>query len=1099
MLSQSKDFVAHKIVQSPLMRKQTVNIAFGISLEIGDLLATSLPSVSFVSPVWTQAGVQVGVEVKGLLAKASLKVSAPESKGELLVKVDGTFHGNYNIAVVDKRITVGVGSLVTPKLHVQPTLELSCVSPGFWSSVPCAAISALNGDVPGWLVDTILFFTRSHVEQLLQDIIEQKLDANLRTLPNRIQILSSREAQVQLTLTPLGMLQSLDFKAASYHILAEKSPEALPEEISVPGLALENHSNTKMFAMALSKSVPNSLFAVLHESGALSHTVFPQDLPNNSLFALDTLSLELAFYCPWLATMYAFDCPFWKPCAVSATIQTSGRPVVELSDGLNLTIPLSVDFHLLDTVSNNPSFLWRVNTTASSILQPFMVHLAPCDQLFKARIEALHASWFDVTKTKDDSWVATALSINLFLPMLLNGPFLDKINEYLGEGIPLKPISFGGSYYALSNSSVEVLMQSCRIRLTDDLGRLLLVQCLKPASQLRVLEQICMRAFQDPAPLPSLPHGSVESVLEDVAMAMAVSAVRARASVTQRARALLILNTLPSFSVGAGPIEQKEAEDYALATSSTLVVFGICFNGGGLLAIPPFAGVTRTAAQEEIHMLADAVLVKVDLDMRKALSGALKVTEAGTKTRDTLVKLQKLASRDVVGDCTVQTLKSMFGRVAAAFKALNANVEGRKPHPRPVMSFDHLSLADDLLQAVRSTFDRPTPIQSMGWPTALSGRDMVGIAQTGSGKTLAYLLPALVHIAAQPSLSPGDGPVGLVLAPTRELANQIHAEVMRFTEGSRIRSTAVFGGVPRYGQAADLRRGVEILIATPGRLLDFLEAGTTNLKRITYLTLDEADRMLDMGFEPQIRKVVSQIRPDRQTLMWSATWPKEIQRLARDFCREDPIKLTIGTEELSLNPNITQQIEVVGEFDKRDRFMSWIKSVAAEEDIKVLVFTEWLGPFNVYATFALRARARQNEAWYQNLSANAIHGDKEQRQRDKTLHDFKTGRCNILIATDVAQRGLDIKDVAFVVNYDVPKTLEDYIHRIGRTARGGAKGTAVTFFPADAYTPDMIRMARAIGKAMRDVGQAPPKELLDLGGLLIRLCSAALNNSLWHI
>ena len=456
MLSQSKDFVAHKIVQSPLMRKQTVNIAFGISLEIGDLLATSLPSVSFVSPVWTQAGVQVGVEVKGLLAKASLKVSAPESKGELLVKVDGTFHGNYNIAVVDKRITVGVGSLVTPKLHVQPTLELSCVSPGFWSSVPCAAISALNGDVPGWLVDTILFFTRSHVEQLLQDIIEQKLDANLRTLPNRIQILSSREAQVQLTLTPLGMLQSLDFKAASYHILAEKSPEALPEEISVPGLALENHSNTTMFAMALSKSVPNSLLAVLHESGALSHTVFPQDLPNNSLFALDTLSLELAFYCPWLATMYAFDCPFWKPCAVSATIQTSGRPVVELSDGLNLTIPLSVDFHLLDTVSNNSSFLWRVNTTASSILQPFMVHLAPCDQLFKARIEALHASWFDVTKTKDDSWVATALSINLFLPMLLNGPFLDKINEYLGEGIPLKPISFGGSYYALSNSSVEV-------------------------------------------------------------------------------------------------------------------------------------------------------------------------------------------------------------------------------------------------------------------------------------------------------------------------------------------------------------------------------------------------------------------------------------------------------------------------------------------------------------------------------------------------------------------------------------------------------------------------------------------------------------------
>ncbi|CAE6911433.1 dbp2 [Symbiodinium natans] len=410
-------------------------------------------------------------------------------------------------------------------------------------------------------------------------------------------------------------------------------------------------------------------------------------------------------------------------------------------------------------------------------------------------------------------------------------------------------------------------------------------------------------------------------------------------------------------------------------------------------------------------------------------------------------------------------------QVTAAYKALSANVEGRKPHPRPVMSFDHLSLAEDLLQSVRSSFDTPTPIQSVGWPTALSGRDMVGIAQTGSGKTLAYVLPALVHIAAQPSLSPGDGPIGLVLAPTRELANQIHSEVVRFTEGTRIRSTAVFGGVPRYGQAADLRRGVEILIATPGRLLDFLEAGTTNLKRITYLTLDEADRMLDMGFEPQIRKVVSQIRPDRQTLMWSATWPKEIQRLARDFCREDPVKLTIGTEELSLNPNIEQQIEVVGEYEKRDRFMSWIKSVAADET-KVLVFTET----------KRGADSLCRELQYQNLSANAIHGDKEQRQRDRTLFDFKSGRCNILIATDVAQRGLDIKDVAFVVNYDVPKTLEDYIHRIGRTARGGAKGTAVTFFPADAYTPDMIRMARAISKAVRDVGQVPPKELLDLGG-----------------
>jgi len=411
-------------------------------------------------------------------------------------------------------------------------------------------------------------------------------------------------------------------------------------------------------------------------------------------------------------------------------------------------------------------------------------------------------------------------------------------------------------------------------------------------------------------------------------------------------------------------------------------------------------------------------------------------------------------------------------QVTQALQQLNANIEGKKPHPKPVQSWNHLSLPDNLLAPINNSgFTKPSPIQSIGWPAALSGRDMVGIAQTGSGKTLAYLLPALVHITAQPPLRPGDGPIGLVMAPTRELAMQIQSEVLKFTHGTGIRCTACFGGVSRYGQASDLRRGVEILIATPGRLLDFLEGGVTNLKRVTYLCLDEADRMLDMGFEPQIRKIVSQIRPDRQTLMWSATWPKEIQRLARDFCREDPIKLTIGTEELSSNPDITQQIEVVGEYEKRERFMNWMRTAAAG-NAKVLVFTET----------KRGADALCRELQYQQLSAAAIHGDKEQRQRDRTLAEFKSGHTNILVATDVAQRGLDIKDIAYVVNYDVPKTMEDYIHRIGRTGRAGAKGTAVTFFPADAYTPDMIRMARNISKSMREIGQQPPPALLDLTG-----------------
>jgi ATP-dependent RNA helicase DDX5/DBP2 len=411
-------------------------------------------------------------------------------------------------------------------------------------------------------------------------------------------------------------------------------------------------------------------------------------------------------------------------------------------------------------------------------------------------------------------------------------------------------------------------------------------------------------------------------------------------------------------------------------------------------------------------------------------------------------------------------------QVKQAMKAINGRIEGKLPHPKPVRSFDHISLPPAVLSAVQSAgFPGPSPIQSLGWPTALSGRDMVGVAQTGSGKTLAFLLPALVHMAAQPQLRPGDGPMALVLAPTRELAGQIQAEAAKFTQGSDIRITAVFGGAPRYNQASDLRRGVELVIATPGRLMDFLESGVTNLKRVTYLCLDEADRMLDMGFEPQIRKIVSQIRPDRQTLMWSATWPKEIQRMARDFCKEDPIKLTIGSDELTCNAKIVQQIEVVGEYEKRGRFMEWIKN-ASSGGGKILIFTET----------KRGADSLTRELQYQQLSAQAIHGDKDQRQRDRTLAEFKSGRCNIMVATDVAQRGLDVKDVQFVVNYDVPKTFEDYIHRIGRTGRAGADGTAVTFFPADAYTPDVIRMARNIAKGMRDVGQQPPQALLELSG-----------------
>lgn len=260
--------------------------------------------------------------------------------------------------------------------------------------------------------------------------------------------------------------------------------------------------------------------------------------------------------------------------------------------------------------------------------------------------------------------------------------------------------------------------------------------------------------------------------------------------------------------------------------------------------------------------------------------------------------------------------------------------------PRPNQVFDEGNFPDHVMATIKEQgWVEPTGIQAQGWPIALSGRDMVGIASTGSGKTLAYMLPAAVHIVHQQRIQRGDGPIALILAPTRELAQQIQSVAQAYSARGSIRNTCLFGGSPKGPQARDLERGVEIVIATPGRLIDFLERGTTNLRRCTYLVLDEADRMLDMGFEPQIRKIIEQIRPDRQVLMWSATWPKEIQALAEDFL-SDYIKVNIGSLNLSANNNIKQIIEVCEEHEKENKLTTLLKEISSERDNKVIVFVE---------------------------------------------------------------------------------------------------------------------------------------------------------------
>ncbi|KAF4614062.1 hypothetical protein D9613_007675 [Agrocybe pediades] len=293
-------------------------------------------------------------------------------------------------------------------------------------------------------------------------------------------------------------------------------------------------------------------------------------------------------------------------------------------------------------------------------------------------------------------------------------------------------------------------------------------------------------------------------------------------------------------------------------------------------------------------------------------------------------------------------------------------VQGRDV-PRPVTSFDEVGFPEYLMTSIRAQgFDAPTSIQCQAWPMALSGRDLVAIAQTGSGKTISFALPAMLHINAQPLLAPGDGPIALVLAPTRELAVQIQQECTKFGSNSRIRNTAIYGGAPKGPQIRDLQRGVEIVIATPGRLIDMLETQKTNLRRVTYLVMDEADRMLDMGFEPQIRKIVSQIRPDRQTLMFSATWPKDVQKLANDFLK-DMIQVNIGSMELTANHNIQQIVDVCSDFEKRNKLIKHLDQISAE-NAKVLIFVATKRVADDITKYL------RQDGW----PALAIHGDKEQ-------------------------------------------------------------------------------------------------------------------------
>jgi len=388
--------------------------------------------------------------------------------------------------------------------------------------------------------------------------------------------------------------------------------------------------------------------------------------------------------------------------------------------------------------------------------------------------------------------------------------------------------------------------------------------------------------------------------------------------------------------------------------------------------------------------------------------------------------------------------------------------------PKPIFNFEEGGFPGFIMQQIyKQNWTRPTAIQAQGWPMALTGRDFVGIAQTGSGKTLGFILPAIVHISNQPYLERGDGPICLVLVPTRELAQQVQQVAAEFGSQSDIKNVCVYGGAPKGPQLRDIERGAEICIATPGRLLDFLEAGKTNMRRCTYLVLDEADRMLDMGFEPQIRKILEQIRPDRQTLMWSATWPKEVRGLAEDFLK-DYIQVNIGALQLHANHNILQIVDVCTDNEKDRKLETLLEEIMGEKENKTIIFVE-----TKRRTDELTRKMRRN-GW----PAMCIHGDKSQQERDWVLSEFRSGKAPILVATDVASRGLDVEDIKFVINFDYPACSEDYIHRIGRTARSNNTGTAYTFF-----TTSNMKQAKDLIEVLREAGQQINPKLLQMGNM----------------
>ena len=395
---------------------------------------------------------------------------------------------------------------------------------------------------------------------------------------------------------------------------------------------------------------------------------------------------------------------------------------------------------------------------------------------------------------------------------------------------------------------------------------------------------------------------------------------------------------------------------------------------------------------------------------------------------------------------------------------------------RPILDFTYLPADTRPQSRLFATFKSPTPIQAAAWPYVLSGRDVVGVAETGSGKTLAFGVPCVRRLyTASPTAKKHTSPArSVVVSPTRELAIQIYEQYVKLAKPNNFECVCVYGGVPKEPQRAALK-SAHIIIATPGRLNDLISEGSADLSNVEYLVLDEADRMLDKGFEEDIRKIISACAPNshRQTLMFTATWPPSVRSLAESFMRS-PVQIRIGddhSDEVRANTRIEQRVEVLDADPrvKQARLLELIRqfhSGSGKNRDRILVFA-------LYKKEAVRI-----ESFLQSKGLNVagIHGDLSQERRTAALDGFKRGSTSILVATDVAARGLDIPDVKAVINVTFPLTIEDYVHRIGRTGRAGAEGLAITFF-----TQHDKGNSGALINVLKAAKQKVPEELLKFG------------------